>query len=267
MATNNDEDDYMSETFISDSIKEDLRPSLIRSQSEKHRHEISKKKMKPYEKDKPRSLIEAINREKGLSKPISSDNIGFKMMQKLGFQAGAGLGKLGDGTTEPIPINCKNDRKGLGREAALKEIKQIKTKIRSEHLQKLTNVMDFRARIREKSEEKRDMIDLVQSQRACRDLDQRNAIEPEEVWFWPENSSKELESKVNEDGDSKSNPNDPSDNETEDDLGQDFSIHEKLQMLTLYLRTTYFYCVWCGTTYEDYNDIASECPGSTRSDH
>ena len=28
-----------------------------------------------------------------------------------------------------------------------------------------------------------------------------------------------------------------------------FQVSEKLDILTDYLRTTYFYCVWCGTTF------------------
>jgi len=42
---------------------------------------------------------------------------------------------------------------------------------------------------------------------------------------------------------------------------------EQLEMLTLYLRRTYFYCIWCGTQYEDDDDLQKECPGSTRNDH
>lgn len=38
---------------------------------------------------------EATSRENGLSVPLNKDNIGFKMLQKLGFRPGSGLGKSG----------------------------------------------------------------------------------------------------------------------------------------------------------------------------
>lgn len=46
--------------------------------------------------NKPRKLIEVENREDALKNPISKDNIGFKIMQKFGFQAGTSLGKSGN---------------------------------------------------------------------------------------------------------------------------------------------------------------------------
>lgn len=67
----------------------------------------------------------------------------------------------------------KSDRQGLGRQAALKEVAQMKAKRRSDIIKKLTNVEDYRARLTEQAVERRSIIDLKQSQRACRDLDQK----------------------------------------------------------------------------------------------
>lgn len=44
---------------------------------------------------------------------ISSDNKGFKMMKMLGWTGGA-LGSAGAGIEEPITVQVKVDRKGLG---------------------------------------------------------------------------------------------------------------------------------------------------------
>lgn len=38
---------------------------------------------------------EVENRDNGLNKPLDSDNVGFKMMEKLGFKPGTGLGRSG----------------------------------------------------------------------------------------------------------------------------------------------------------------------------
>lgn len=45
--------------------------------------------------------------------PVSADNIGNKLMKRMGWTGGA-LGKTGQGVTEPIPIKIKVSRGGLG---------------------------------------------------------------------------------------------------------------------------------------------------------
>ncbi|KAB7501545.1 G patch domain-containing protein 11 [Armadillidium nasatum] len=42
---------------------------------------------------------------------------------------------------------------------------------------------------------------------------------------------------------------------------------EQLQVLTSYLRSTYFYCTWCFTEYESLDDLEANCPGSSRQEH
>jgi len=45
------------------------------------------------------------------------------------------------------------------------------------------------------------------------------------------------------------------------------SITEQLQIINIYLRRTYNYCVYCGTVYDDERDLEGECPGPNRQDH
>ena len=47
----------------------------------------------------------------------------------------------------------------------------------------------------------------------------------------------------------------------------EFRADEKLQMITEYLRSQYFYCLWCGISFADADDMRSNCPGSSREDH
>ncbi|XP_029642886.1 G patch domain-containing protein 11 isoform X3 [Octopus sinensis] len=42
---------------------------------------------------------------------------------------------------------------------------------------------------------------------------------------------------------------------------------EKLEMVIDYLRNTYFYCLWCGATFDSIKDMDENCPGNCRSAH
>jgi hypothetical protein len=55
-------------------------------------------------------------REKSLAMPISRDNIGFKLLQKIGYTEGEGLGKEGKGVVQPIAIQKRTntDMSGVG---------------------------------------------------------------------------------------------------------------------------------------------------------
>ncbi len=59
--------------------------------------------------EKPLSLTQKMEKERkeGLSKKISSDNIGFKMLKLMGYSEGKGLGKHGDGISAPVEISLK----------------------------------------------------------------------------------------------------------------------------------------------------------------
>jgi len=48
---------------------------------------------------------------------------------------------------------------------------------------------------------------------------------------------------------------------------QEIEPEEMLSILTGYLRSEHLYCLWCGITFSDVNDLNSTCPGPTRDDH
>eukprot|EP00741_Cyanophora_paradoxa_P009873 tig00001669_g9563.t1 len=49
---------------------------------------------------------------------IKADNVGYRLLQKMGWQEGMGLGGRGHGRVEPIKVELKEDRMCLGRAAA-----------------------------------------------------------------------------------------------------------------------------------------------------
>ncbi|MBN3320211.1 GPT11 protein, partial [Atractosteus spatula] len=181
-------------------------------------------------------------REAVLQSSIGNENKGFALLQKMGYKAGQGLGKEGAGRVEPIPLNIKTDRGGIGME----EVKKRKAEEKLEHYRRKANIKqqvekrtldDFRVRLRTEREERQTDADLRKSQRACEQLDSQKGIHaPREDWYWPVSGTEE--------------PGEEEETEQEEDEGEEITPLEKLQILTSYLRGVHFYCIWCGTSYD-----------------
>lgn len=78
---------------------------------------------------------------------------------------------IGEGRAEPVKVEVKTDRQGLGRKSSLAEISRMRAKYVAEAREKLLNVDDYRLRKAEELAEKRAMVDLIKSQRICWELD------------------------------------------------------------------------------------------------
>lgn len=182
--------------------------------------------------------------------------LGFEMLMKMGYKPGQGIGKTETGITEPIGIDVKGNRMGLGKTVVKKSTKK------SNPVEKLDNMKtdDYRVRLAQKKAEQLAEVDLTKSQRVCEQLDAQNLIiEPRETWYWP---VVEKTKESDEESESEAEQEEEAEEETEK-----LTTTEKLEILTKYLRNEYFYCTWCGATYEDENDLRENCPGSTRNDH
>lgn len=252
-----DEEDYMSDKFLQGSEKASS-TSLLYRHADKRKFELMKKKIeieaKLKEKDSMKH-IEEEKREEGLSSAITSSNKGFEMLMKMGYKPGQGIGKTESGRTEPIGLEVKLGRQGLGKEAKKKE-RRVKNNSVSDKLDNKV-MKDFRGRVAQKRAEQLLKVDLYKSQKVCEQLDsQREVKEPRESWFWlPRTNESDSETEESEDDDD------------EEDEADSLPIDEKLEILTKYLREKYFYCIWCGVAYQDEDDLRDNCPGCTRNDH
>ena len=91
---------------------------FFQSHATQREHEMLKKKSDQKEENKTKKNkvnLEVEKRHEGLQKSIDSSNKGFAMLAKMGYKAGESLGKSNSGRIEPIPIEVKNDRGGLGK--------------------------------------------------------------------------------------------------------------------------------------------------------
>ena len=256
---------------------QDVRPGLLFKPSIKRQFEVEQKQKKVNENqrkvNKPANVLEAERREEGLKEAITADNKGFAMLRKMGFDpTKGGLGKSGEGRTEPVPVEIKVDRGGLGREAALKEISRRKLAILAKKISSgLTpdSINEFRARMRNQTTEKQTAGDLRKSQRICQVLDEEKGInEPDEIWFWPEKiATKEDEEDEEETVEAKKQKLETEEKDEEECKDECFEPSEKLEILTSYLRLSHNYCIFCGIKFENEEDMDNSCPGSSREDH
>ncbi|XP_051880524.1 G patch domain-containing protein 11 [Pristis pectinata] len=241
-------EDYMSDAFIN--YEQDVKPGLVKVEKVKKNHE---KKLEQ-EKTLTRVNHEEERRDSMLQCSLGSENRGFALLQKMGYKEGRGLGRNGTGIVEPIPLQIKKGRGGIGHERA----KKRKAEERMEHRKQMLQVKkqaekvafnEYRVRFRFKKDQSQMESDLRKSQFACQQLDQKKGIDiPEKIWYWL-----------------------PTDHEEEDqdelDVKKFETTEEKLQAVTDYLRKTYFYCIWCAISYEGEEDMSNNCPGNCAADH
>lgn len=284
--SSDDDDDYMSDKFTAASSSvEEVRPGLLFSQKRKREADMLAKKSK-YDSDNRRKRPQEQLQE-GLSRAIPKSNIGFSLLSKMGYKEGTALGKSGQGIAEPLGITVKTDRQGLGRKAALQQLREKQQTIARNRLLKNAGTAEidteaFRLRMSQRNETRLVESDLARCQRACQRLDLKMNYEtPAIKWFWPEvvmaNNAGDVEGCDEAYGDEETDERDPEtdDNDEEEDrlnaLEQEEDVTyeplEKLEMLTEYLRTSHLYCIWCGVQYENLEDMESDCPGNVKGDH
>lgn len=133
---------------------------MIKNRAKQREIEVIAKKVKIDQEQKKKNKPNERERlEEGLKNAISTENKGFAMLAKMGYQKGDSLGKSSKGITEPINIKIKFDRGGLGRETAIKEIQEKKEEIRRKRLlQKLDtteiSTEEYRKRMTKKAEDR-----------------------------------------------------------------------------------------------------------------
>lgn len=238
-----EEEDYMSDSFIN--VQEDIRPGvpMLRQIREARRKEEKQQEANLKNRQKSVKEEERERRDIGLKNALGCENKGFALLQKMGYKSGQALGKSGDGIVEPIPINVKTGKSGIGHESLLKRkaeerLENYRRKIHMKNQNEEKAAEQFRMRLKSRQDELRLEGDLRRSQRACQQLDaQKNIQVPREAWYWirPEEETEEEEEEEQDEDEYTS---------------EDLSVLEKLQILTGYLREEHLYCIWCGTAYE-----------------
>ena len=111
-----DDEDYMSLKFLEEAQEFESKRKET-TYSERRKKQIREQEKKGY--IKPRAQLEAEERQKGLERSMDESNKGMKMLMKMGFKKGMSLGT--DGIREPIKVDLKSGRGGIGMESELKK--------------------------------------------------------------------------------------------------------------------------------------------------
>lgn len=239
--SNEEDDDYMSDKYLA-AAAQSVGPKSLNIGN---RRVPTDPVVPVVPKEKSRTQIEEELRQQGLSTAISSENKGFQMLLKMGFKEGSKLGvNQSKGLAEPLPIRIHPSRSGLGEEQEKKD--KIHRKQRNE--QEIQS--NFQDHLKEKYYLKRVWSDLRKCEKICERLD-RDKFQLEENCFW--SKKKDEEQQIDDD-----------DNDEEQDLP---SIESKLKKITEYLREKHFYCIWCGETFENIEELEETCPGNDRDAH
>ncbi|VDO00051.1 unnamed protein product [Rodentolepis nana] len=178
MGDEDSDEDYMSDKFLNPPVKpvcSGFISKSVKGSTEEGRTKVSK--------TAPRGKQMVANREEGLKKPIGEDNIGFKMLMKMGFKGGGGLGKKAEGRSEPVPIEVIEGRRGLGLHNIEKKVEQL----RQQREQCLSSYQsDFRATMASRFRLERAQRQLLAARHICKRLDVSKSLEePVDSAFWP----------------------------------------------------------------------------------
>lgn len=172
---------------------------------------------------------------------IPQSNIGFKLLKQMGYTPGSALGKEGSGRAEPVGLQIRRSRAGIGREDPVKEKarreeEMAERKRRNE--EELLQDFGFRQKLQWRS--KRVVVNHNKAKAALDQLENREPpIEPDKG--------------EDEEGGSE---------EEEDEITE-----EDLLEILVKLRDEHRYCLFCGCQYESAEALLSDCPGIDEDDH
>ena len=132
---------------------------------------------KRIEKERKQQLEDEKTLE-NLQSAIPQSNIGFKLLKQMGYTPGKGLGKEGSvGREEPIGLQIRRSRAGIGREDPAKErARREKDKVESRKKMEEATLEDFGVRQKLHWKSKRVVINYNKAKAALDHLENR---EPE----------------------------------------------------------------------------------------
>ncbi|OVA06644.1 G-patch domain [Macleaya cordata] len=253
--TAEEEDDYMGDLsmFLPPETSQPPKapPKKNSSNSKTLNHEPSNKKPKTLNWQERRKIDrERKQREEdektltNMESAIPQSNIGFKMLKQMGYNPGSALGKGGSGLAEPVGVEIRRSRAGIGRDDPVKE-KLRRDEFRAEKKKEEVEglMVEFGCRQKLQWKSRRVVYNYDKAKAVLDQLENKEIIEP-------------MKNEEDEDGDEK-----------EEDEEEEEITEEDLRELLIKLRDEHRYCLFCGCQYESVEALLSSCPGIDEDDH
>jgi len=243
-----EDDDYMSPALL-----ERLIPSSASASAGA--------KSLPAARTKPVAQTEQEVLAQGLATALDKDNLGYKLFAKLGYKPEDSSAK------PPIELVVKTDRMGIGLET---ELKQSAKRIRDQALEDARKRGAQEDEIRkqyiqakgQKFESKRVLGQLRKARQILADLnDQLGAFPEAKEAAVKDPSEIQIESLSESDsGEVDSSPVDL----PKEDVDPLYWLQNVVDQLR---GEPYFWCFWCGSRFENEQDLEDNCPGRFEEDH
>jgi hypothetical protein len=288
------EDDYMNMSFT------DTTPSAPKTslQRQQERRRLASLKSQPKTKAELAAAAD-LARETALSTSTLSNptSKGAQMMARMGFKGGA-LGKTQGARTEPIEINIKEGKGGIGMDNEKKrKIREAMEELQGKEKKQKAGEGEYRERVAREREEKRQEGMWWGAMKVCEKLDaeeeeeekgkKKEAKKVNVLWRTlalqrQQNDRDKVLRKGALDSLSSRWHDDEADTDDKIALGMEveefedeedtelegfnaLSVGDRLEKLVVYLRETYHYCFWCKYRYADQS--MEGCPGLTEEEH
>ena len=193
--------------------------------------------------------------------PLPPENKGFQLLARMGYEPGSSIGKTTIGVTEPVAVEFKPNRLGIGA-VSKKAIQRGSLHQREEETELGEKVEKERLEeeLAQQREEYREQLainfatrqkesDLKLALKAFDTFETRRGMEMNPLWI--QGGSGE--------------------GQEEDNLDREawwqLPIEERLNEVLSCLRQVHFYCIYCGVEFENEVDMAANCPGASESNH
>ncbi|XP_062112145.1 uncharacterized protein LOC133823388 [Humulus lupulus] len=175
--------------------------------------------------------------------PIPQSNIGFKLLKQMGYTPGSALGKGGTGRAEPVGLEIRRSRAGIGREDLRKEKrKREERKAEKEMRNEAALMEEFGCRKKSQWRSRRVFVNFNKAKAALDQLENKEVMVPKK--------------------DEEEEEQDLEDEEEEEEITEEY-----LQEILMKLRDEHRYCLFCGFQYESMEVLLSNCPGIDEDDH
>ncbi|KAI3742336.1 hypothetical protein L1987_60016 [Smallanthus sonchifolius] len=248
-----EEDDYMGDLskFLSSQPEASANPPAQKVSSINNNSlHSSKKRPKARNWQEQRKLKREIKQVEedertlaNLESALPQSNIGFKMLKQMGYTPGSGLG--GSGRVEPVGLEIRRSRAGIGREDPVKEKMRKEEELFRENKRKEEELMaDFGCRVKERWRNKRVVVNFHKAKGVLDQLENKVAVEVE-----------------------KKDDDDDDDDDDGEDEEEEVITEEDLHEMLMKLRDNFQYCLFCGCQYESTDALLANCPGINEDDH